>query len=102
MQVHLRPNRPWGLNNKTNIRATKAMESRGSINASGDEMCIRDRFCPTARRARPSQDLTSRLSNHIPSSMQRATTIKYSGFVRVWPKTDGYRIPPIPKAPPKN
>jgi hypothetical protein len=36
MCAHLRPNRPWGLNNKTNIRATKAMESRGSINASGD------------------------------------------------------------------
>ena len=64
--------------------------------------CAASSFCPTARRARPSQDLTSLLSNHIPSNIQRTTTSKYSGFVRVWPNTDGYWIPPIPKAPPKN
>jgi len=36
MSLHLCPKRPWGLNKRTNIKAIKAMEWRGGINASGD------------------------------------------------------------------
>ncbi len=36
MSLHLRPNRPWSLSKRGNIKMVKAMEFRGNMNGSGD------------------------------------------------------------------